>query len=63
MDLSKIYLDLIDRENRKNKNTDINDNFYINTIAPAFLKSKLDNYLEKLKSIKYLSAEKIPQIL
>jgi hypothetical protein len=49
-------------ERRKNK-TDINDNFYIDIVAPAFKNSKLDILLAELKGIKTLSLDTLPLII
>ena len=49
-------------ERRKNK-TDINDNFYINAVAPAFKNSKLDNILNALKKEKRITIDNIADIL
>ncbi len=50
-------------ERRKNKTSDINDNFYIDTVAPTFRKSKLDIRLMKLKQIKNVSVDNISEVL
>ena len=49
-------------ERRKNK-TDINDNFYIKTVAPAFEKSYLDKYLLSFRIEKEISINNIEKIL
>jgi len=49
-------------ERRKNK-IDINDNFYINSVAPAFQNSKLDNSLNAIKDEKEITIENIEEIL
>jgi hypothetical protein len=49
-------------ERRKNK-TDINDNFYIDIVAPAFQKSELEVYLKTIKKYNELNIENIEQIL
>lgn len=60
--IGRIYAAAIER--RKNKSTDIiNDNFYIDVVAPKFRQSKLDNYLVKLKDIETLKVDNIELIL
>jgi hypothetical protein len=49
-------------ERRKNK-SDINDNFYLKTVAPTFKKSKLDNVLTALKKNEKISIENLPKII
>ncbi len=49
-------------ERRKNK-TDINDDFYVEKVAPIFQNSQLDNYLGELKKYKFISSENIELIL
>jgi hypothetical protein len=49
-------------ERRKNK-IDINDNFYINSVAPAFQNSKLDNSLNAIKDENEITIENIEEIL
>ena len=49
-------------ERRKNK-SDINDNFYLDTVAPTFKKSKLDKVLADLKKINKLSSDTLPKII
>ena len=64
--LSKIWL--IGRaysaaiERRRNKET-INDNFYIDKVAPAFKNSKIDNYLIDLKKHDRLTIDNLPLVL
>lgn len=51
-------------ERRKNKKEDENnDDFYINNVAPNFKKSKLDNYLQLLKTKRSIKPENIEKIL
>jgi hypothetical protein len=59
--IGRIYASAVER--RRNKKDEINDNFYIDTIAPTFINSKLDTYLDKLKSIKNLNIGNIKEIL
>jgi len=59
--IGRIYAAAIER--RKNKTADVNDNFYIDTVAPTFRKSKLDIRLNKLKRIKNLSVDNISEVL
>ena len=49
-------------ERRKNKNG-INDNFYLDTVAPAFKKPKLDKILADLKKYKQISNDTVPKII
>jgi hypothetical protein len=49
-------------ERRKNK-TELNDNFYLDKVAPKFKNSDLDIYLNKLKSHSELTEKNIPEIL
>ena len=44
--IGRIYAAAVER--RRNKKDDINDNFYIDTIAPTFKESKLDDLLDEL---------------
>lgn len=60
--IGRIYAAAIER--RKNKSIDIiNDNFYIDVVAPTFRQSKLDSYLMKLKEIETLKVDNIELIL
>jgi hypothetical protein len=59
--IGRIYAAAIER--RKNKVNDINDNFYIDTVAPTFKKSKLDKQLAELQKIKKVRGEDIVSIL
>jgi len=49
-------------ERRKNK-TNINDNFYINSVAPSFKNSELDEYLNSIKEENEIKVENIKKIL
>ncbi len=49
-------------ERRKNKK-DINDNFYIDIVAPTFKNSRLDTILTELKQINNLSVDTLPKII
>ncbi len=49
-------------ERRKNK-SGINDNFYLDTVAPTFKKSKLDKVLADLKRYKQISSDTLPKII
>lgn len=55
--IGRIYAAAIER--RKTKNNDINDNFYIDTVAPAFRKSEIDKYLTQLKSFESLEIDNL----
>jgi hypothetical protein len=55
--IGRIYASAIER--RRNNKGVINDDFYINTVAPTLKRSKLDKYLEELKAIKSLNADDI----
>ncbi len=59
--IGRIYAAAVER--RKNKSKDINDNFYIDTVAPTFKNSKLDNKLSKLKFLKTVKIENIYSVL
>jgi hypothetical protein len=59
--IGRIYAAAVER--RKNKSTDINDNFYIDTVAPAFRKSKIDEKLSKLKIAKTENSNNILAVL
>jgi hypothetical protein len=59
--IGRIYAAAVER--RKNKTTDINDNFYINTVAPTFRKSELDQRLSKLRSFKLVTFGNIKSVL
>lgn len=49
-------------ERRKNK-SDINDNFYIDVVAPTFKNSRLDTILSELKQINNLSVDTLPKVI
>lgn len=59
--IGRIYAAAVER--RKNKSNDINDNFYTDTVAPTFRKSKLDNKLLDLKNLKTEKVENIKSVL
>lgn len=59
--IGRIYAAAVER--RKNKSNDINDNFYTDTVAPTFRKSKLDDKLSKLKIAKTENIENIKLVL
>lgn len=59
--IGRIYAAAVER--RTNKKEGINDHFYIDTIAPTFRKSKLDEHLLEIKKIKTLSIDNIKLIL
>lgn len=59
--IGRIYAAAVER--RKNKANDINDNFYIKTIAPTFSKSELDNKLHELKDLKTIEIKNIKSVL
>jgi len=49
-------------ERRRNKET-INDNFYIDRVAPTFKDSEIDNYLTDLKQQDRLTIDNLPLVL
>jgi len=59
--IGRIYAAAIER--RKTKNNDINDNFYIDTVAPKFKESNIDEHLTRLKSIESLEIENLKFVL
>ena len=59
--IGRIYAAAVER--RKNKSNDINDNFYKETVAPTFRKSKLDDKLSDLKNLKTEKVENIKSVL
>ncbi len=59
--IGRIYAAAVER--RKNKSNDINDNFYTDTIAPTFRKSKIDDKLSDLKNLKTEKVENIKSVL
>src|SRR5690606_16821683 len=59
--IGRIYAASVER--RKNKSTDINDNFYTKTVAPTFRKSKLDDKLSELKTLEADNVESIKSVL
>jgi len=59
--IGRIYATAIER--RKNKEDEINDNFYIDTVEPTFFNSHLDDWLQDLNRIKEISIDRILQIL
>ena len=48
---------------RRKKKKSINDNFYIDEVLPAFVKSKIDVYLNDLRQYNELTIEILPKIL
>lgn len=59
--IGRIYAAAIER--RKTKNNDINDNFYINAVAPKFLNSDIDKYLKHLKNFDSLDMNNLKMVL
>src|ERR1700741_3681763 len=59
--IGRIYAAAVER--RRNKKDDINDNFYTDTIAPTFRKSKLDDHLIELKRYRTVGTDSIGSIL
>ncbi len=59
--IGRIYAVAVER--RKNKSNDINDNFYTDTVAPTFRKSKLDDKFSDLKNLKTEKVENIKSVL
>ncbi|MBP1222849.1 hypothetical protein [Flavobacterium sp. 1355] len=59
--IGRIYAAAIER--RKTKSNDINDNFYIDTVAPTFQNSDIDKYLNKLKNIQSLESKNLELVL
>ena len=59
--IGRIYAAAVER--RKNKENDLNDNFYIDTVAPTFRKSQLDKYLIELKKLSNLTVANIQVVL
>lgn len=59
--IGRIYAAAIER--RKTKNNDINDNFYTDTVAPAFRHSDIDKYLNNLKNFKSLNEDNLKLVL
>jgi len=59
--IGRIYAAAVER--RKNKSSDINDNFYTDTVAPTFRKSKLDDKLLELKLVMPDKIENIKSVL
>lgn len=49
-------------ERRKNK-SEINDNFYLDIVAPAFYESRIDDYLTDLFNHPEISIESMPKII
>lgn len=59
--IGRIYAAAVER--RRNKKYDINDDFYINTIARTFKHSTLDRYLSELRQYAKLSIDLIIPVL
>jgi len=59
--IGRIYAAAVER--RRNKQDVINDNFYIDTIAPTFKKSDVDIHLKELKKFRTITLDNIKQIL
>lgn len=49
-------------ERRKNK-SEINDNFYLDIVAPSFKKSRIDLFISELKEFKDISNESMSRII
>jgi hypothetical protein len=49
-------------ERRKNKN-EINDNFYLDIVAPTFYESRIDDYLTDLTNHQVISNKSMPKII
>ena len=59
--IGRIYAAAVER--RRNKQDVINDNFYIDIIAPTFRKSAIDNHLNELRKYKTITLDNIKEIL
>lgn len=59
--IGRIYAAAVER--RRNKKDEINDDFYVETIAPTFRNSKLDDLLNALHNYKSISIDSILPIL
>ena len=59
--IGRIYAAAVER--RRNKQDVINDNFYVNTIAPTFRNSDIDNHLNDFKKHKTITYDNLQQIL
>lgn len=59
--IGRIYAVAIER--RRNKKETLGDDFYIDTVAPAFKNSDLDKHLAALKKIKQIGLNEVKQIL
>lgn len=59
--IGRIYAAAVER--RKNKSSDVNDDFYRVTVARTFRESGLDDHLSKLKNAKTESVENIQLVL
>lgn len=59
--IGRIYAAAVERRQIKSQN--INDNFYTDTVAPTFRKSKLDDKLSDLKTINSENIESIKSVL
>ena len=59
--IGRIYAAAVER--RKNKKEEINDNFYLKTVAPTLKKSNIDKELNELKKENQITIENIHSIL
>jgi hypothetical protein len=59
--IGRIYSAAVER--RRNKTSEINDNFYIKTVAPAFRDSLLDEKLSSLQLLKRVNIETTKTVL
>lgn len=59
--IGRIYAAAIER--RKTKNNDINDNFYIDIVAPKIRESNIDKYLLQLKNFELLEIDNLKFVL
>lgn len=60
--IGRTYAAAIERRKNKTKK-EINDNFYLNVVAPVFRKSKLDNLLNQLNKYKTINTKNVFEIL
>lgn len=59
--IGRIYAAAVERGKKRQQN--INDDFYTKVVAPLFRNSDIDKHLSKLKVLKCITPENIPQIL
>ncbi len=61
--IGRTYAAAVERRKNKSETVGNGDDFYINTVAPAFIKSNLDRQLAELSQLKKLNADNLQRVL